>query len=55
MEYPDFNLYYIDMKYIRNLKNRLGIDGDHIPSVSPQEGKQCRPILGILSLKLLKI
>lgn len=50
MEYPDFELYYIDIKYVRELKNRLGKEGEHIYSVSPQEGKSLRPILGIIVL-----
>ena len=37
-------LYYIDMKYIRNLHK---ID-EHVFSVSPQIGKQNRPFLGII-------
>ena len=42
----DFNLYWIDMKYIRNLQNK----DKRVYSVSPQRGKQNRPYLGILVL-----
>ncbi len=42
----DFNLYWIDMKYIRNLQNK----DKRVYSVSPQKGKQNRPYLGILVL-----
>jgi len=42
----DFNLYWIDMKYIRNLQNK----DKRVYSVSPQQGKQNRPYLGILVL-----
>lgn len=48
LEHPDFELYYIDMKYVRDLKEKLGKDGEHIPSVSPQIRKECRPILGVI-------
>ena len=34
----DFNLYWIDMKYIRNLQNK----DKRVYSVSPQRGKQNR-------------
>ena len=44
MEDQKFDVYWIDMKYIRNLHN---ID-DRILSVSPQIGKDERPFLGIL-------
>ena len=37
-------LYYIDMKYIRNLHK---ID-EHVFSISPQIGKQNRPFLGVI-------
>lgn len=37
-------LYHINIKYIRNLHN---ID-NHVPSISPQIGKQNRPFLGII-------
>ncbi len=37
-------LYYIDIKYIRNLHR---ID-EHVLSVSPQTGKQNRPFLGVI-------
>lgn len=40
----EFNLYWVDMKYIRNLHN---ID-DRVYIVSPQSGKQSRPCLGII-------
>lgn len=39
-------LYFVSMKYIRNLHN---VD-DNVPSVSPQKGKQTRPFLGIIVL-----
>ena len=39
-------LYYVNLKYIRNLHN---ID-DHVPSVSPQIGKQNRPFLGVIAI-----
>ncbi len=42
----EFNLYWIDMKYIRNLQNK----DKRVYSVSPQKGKQNRPYLGILVL-----
>lgn len=38
------NLYYIDMKYVRNLSH---VD-DHVMSVSPQRQKQSRPFVGIV-------
>ena len=44
MEQGVFDVYWIDMKYIRNLHN---ID-DRILSVSPQVGKEERPFLGII-------
>jgi protein AbiQ len=44
MEKGTFDVYWIDMKYIRNLHN---ID-DRIFSVSPQAGKEERPFLGII-------
>ena len=40
----DFNLYKVDMKYIRNLHN---ID-DKVLSVSPQTGKENRVFVGIV-------
>lgn len=40
----DFNLYKVDMKYIRNLQN---ID-DKVLSVSPQTGKDNRVFVGIV-------
>ena len=39
-------LYNVNLKYIRNLHN---VD-DHVPSISPQIGKQNRPFLGIIIL-----
>lgn len=39
-----FKLYRVNLKYIRNLHN---IDS-HVPSVSPQIGKQNRPFLGVI-------
>ena len=44
MEKWKFEVYWIDMKYIRNLHS---ID-DRIFSVSPQTGKEERPFLGII-------
>lgn len=44
MDNTPLNVYWIDMKYIRNLHN---ID-DRIYSVSPQVGKEERPFLGII-------
>ncbi len=41
-----FKLYTVNLKYIRNLHR---ID-NHVPSVSPQIGKQERPFLGIIVL-----
>jgi protein AbiQ len=41
-----FKLYNVNIKYIRNLHR---VD-DHVPSVSPQIGKQARPFLGIVVL-----
>lgn len=41
--YSEFNLYKVDMKYIRNLHN---ID-DKVLSVSPQIGKDNRVFVGI--------
>lgn len=38
------NLYYIDMKYVRNLSH---VD-DHVMSVSPQRQKQSRPFVGVV-------
>ncbi|MCM1251445.1 MAG: type III toxin-antitoxin system ToxN/AbiQ family toxin [Clostridium sp.] len=37
-------LYNVNLKYIRNLHN---IDS-HVPSISPQIGKQNRPFLGVI-------
>ena len=44
MDQKAFNIYWIDMKYVRNLHN---ID-DRVLSVSPQVGKDERPFLGII-------
>lgn len=44
MTNEELYLYWIDMKYIRNLQN---ID-KRVYSVSPQVGKQSRPYLGII-------
>ena len=40
-----FDVYWIDMKYIRNLSNNVDT---RILSVSPQSGKQERPFLGVI-------
>lgn len=37
-------LYHVNLKYIRNLHN---VD-EHVPSISPQLGKQNRPFLGVI-------
>lgn len=37
-------LYYVNLKYIRNLHS---VD-THVPSISPQIGKQNRPFLGVV-------
>lgn len=37
-------LYYVNIKYVRNLQS---VD-DHVPSISPQIGKQNRPFLGVV-------
>ena len=37
-------LYNVNLKYIRNLHN---VD-DHVPSISPQTGKQNRPFPGVV-------
>lgn len=42
----NLKLYYIDMKYVRELSNA----DDHVMSVSPQSGKENRPFIGILTL-----
>lgn len=39
-------LYYVDMKYVRNLHN---VDS-HVASVSPQTGKEDRPFIGIITV-----
>ena len=41
-----FRLYYVDLKYIRDLHN---VD-DNVMSVSPQTGKEDRPFLGIVTI-----
>lgn len=48
MDYPDFDLYYLDMKYVRDMRDKLGEQGEHIPSVSPQTNKEKRPVLGVI-------
>ncbi len=40
------NLYYIDLKYIRNLSNA----DDNVMSISPQRGKENRPFVGVIVL-----
>lgn len=40
------DLYYVDMKYVRNL-SRVN---NHLYSVSPQTGKQERPFLGVITI-----
>ena len=40
----EFDLYKVDMKYIRNLHNK----DDKVPSVSPQIGKDSRIFVGIV-------
>jgi len=40
------DLYYIDLKYIRNLSNA----DDSIMSISPQRGKENRPFVGVVVL-----
>ena len=40
------DLYYIDLKYIRNLSN---VD-DNVMSISPQRGKEKRPFVGVIVL-----
>ena len=44
MEQQRLNLYFVDMKYIRNLAK---VD-DQVMSVSPQIGKEERPFVGII-------
>ena len=39
-----FKLYWIDMKYVRNLSKK----DNHVLSVAPQSGKEDRPLLGII-------
>ena len=46
MDYRKLKLYWIDMKYIRDLQNA----DKRVYSVSPQVGKQNRPYLGIIVL-----
>lgn len=45
MDRKVFHLYWIDMKYIRNLSNNVD---KRVYSVSPQSGKQERPFLGVI-------
>ena len=45
MEHEPFHVYWIDMKYIRNLSNKVD---KRVYSVSPQSGKQERPFLGVI-------
>ncbi|MBR1571722.1 MAG: type III toxin-antitoxin system ToxN/AbiQ family toxin [Lachnospiraceae bacterium] len=40
------DLYYIDLKYIRDLSNA----DDNVMSISPQRGKQSRPFVGVVVL-----
>ena len=40
------SLYYVDMKYVRNLSKV----SDKVPSVSPQIGKENRPFLGVITV-----
>ncbi|MBQ0041739.1 MAG: type III toxin-antitoxin system ToxN/AbiQ family toxin [Lachnospiraceae bacterium] len=40
------DLYYIDLKYIRNLSNA----DDNVMSISPQRGKEKRPFVGVIVL-----
>lgn len=40
----ELKLYWIDMKYVRNLQNK----DKRVYSVSPQSGKQSRPYLGVV-------
>lgn len=47
MIHESLNLYWIDMKYIRNLCNNVD---KRVYSVSPQLGKQERPYLGVIIL-----
>ena len=42
----NLKLYYVNMKYIRDLHR---VD-DHVVSVSPQTGKQDRPFIGIITI-----
>ena len=42
----NLKLYYVNMKYIRDLHK---VD-DHVVSVSPQTGKQDRPFIGIITI-----
>ena len=44
MKKQKFNLYYIDIKYVRDLAK---VD-DNVMSVSPQSGKERRPFVGIV-------
>ena len=40
------DLYYIDLKYIRNLSKA----DDNVMSISPQRGKENRPFVGVIAL-----
>lgn len=40
------DLYYIDLKYIRDLSHT----DDNVMSISPQRGKQNRPFVGVVVL-----
>ncbi len=44
MKRPLLDLYYVDMKYVRELHNA----DDNVMSVSPQTGKAARPFLGLV-------
>lgn len=45
------NLYYIDLKYIRNLSNA----DDNVMSISPQRGKENRPFVGVITNRAQKV
>ena len=45
MKQPRLSMYTVNIKYIRNLHNRVD---DHVFSVSPQTGKSSRLFLGIV-------
>ncbi len=44
MKQERLQLYQIDMKYVRDLANK----DDTVRSVSPQQGKETRPFVGIV-------